>query len=303
MNAAPQPVPSLLLSDQAASLRQRVDASRFDAGHRPERIIAVGSGKGGVGKSTICLNLALELAARGRATWVLDADFGTANVNILAGLLPQLTLSHLLHQGRRLEEIVVEGPFGVKIIPGAHGFSAVAALSSEQRRILSENLAHLEAEIDYLLIDVGAGIGENVLTFMERADEAMIVATPDPTSMADAYSLIKALVERGRAGALRLVVNRAASIQEARATADKLVTLTRRYLQREVTWAGFLLEHREVAAAVRARTPFVAASRTTLSARTIALLADRLENRPLDLSLLTDQEPRGWRRWFERLFN
>lgn len=293
-----------MIVDQAASLRALAARRHLRAdGHRPERIVAVGSGKGGVGKTTVALNLAIELAARGRSTYLIDADFGMANVNIMAGIMPRYNLSHLLERGKRLEEILVPGPCGVRLIPGSNGFAAVANLTAEQRRVLCENLACLGAPVDYLLIDVGAGIAENVLTFMEKADEAVVVVTPEPTSMADAYSLIKALVERADAPRIMLMVNRAASIKEAKATADKLISLSQRYLGLTPTWGGFLLEDATVQQAVRARRPFAAHARQSIAARSVALLADRVEHLREEVGDVSEFEGGRIRRWFERLFN
>lgn len=290
--------------DQAAALRKRVSASG-ESGHHPERIIAVASGKGGVGKSNIALNLGIELSLRGRITYLLDADFGMGNANILAGITPRFTLSHLIQKGMSVEEVVTNGPGGLRIIPGVSGNARVANLSVEQRRLLCRGLAGLKERADYLVMDVGAGISQNVISFLEKADEAIVVVIPEPTSMADAYGLIKSLVERSFASPISIVVNRARSIGEAKMTADRMIALTMQYLEQPVRWGGFLLEDSAVGGAVLSRRPFSAFKRSSLAAKSVGLIADRIERRALEIEERDFKIPASWgvRRWFERVFH
>ncbi len=300
------------MSDQAAALRlvarpASAVAAAASAGvlvqpARPERIIAVSSGKGGVGKSNIALNLALDLARRGRLTYLLDADLGMANAGILAGIQPRWHLGHLVSGERTLEEIIVRGPWDLGIIAGATGVSELANMTAEQRRILSRQMGAFGSRLDYLVVDTGAGISSNVVGFVQRADHALVVATPEPTSLADAYGMIKTLHERRYQGRVSVVVNRAQSIREARATGERLVELARRYLDQSVDWAGFLLEDPAVGRAVRKRAPFVAYDRTSSAARAIALLADRIETGATGAPVVSDGLAGKVARWFERIF-
>ncbi|MEK8022576.1 MAG: MinD/ParA family protein [Candidatus Hydrogenedentota bacterium] len=302
-------------SDQAAALRL-VTAGQSRPGRRPERIIAVASGKGGVGKSNIALNLAIELSGRGRSTCLFDADLGMANAHILAGVNPRYTLGHVLTRVRTIDEIMTPGPRGVQLISGSNGLSEMANLTTEQRQRLLTALAGIQKELDYLVVDTGAGISANVLSFLERSDEAIIVLTPEPPSMADAYGMIKALTERNYSGRLSLAVNRAASVGEARLIAEKMQALARQYLRRDVEWIGFLLEDPAVQRAVRKRAPFSAVDRASKAARSIARmaariekeaeLADRDEGVPDASAFQCDDAKTGVRRlrsWFERLFS
>lgn len=299
------------MSDQAAALRlvartptraTRGGVLPLSGTSRPERILAVASGKGGVGKSSIALNLALDLASRGRRTYLLDADFGMANAGILAGLQPRWHLGHLLSGEKTLEEIVVRGPWDLGIISGACGVSELANLSAEQRRAIGRQMAGFAAQLDYLVVDTGAGISANVTSFVQRSDQALVVATPEPTSLADAYGLIKTLHERRFAGRISVVVNRAHSIREARATGERLVELSRRYLDQPVDWAGFLLEDPSVGRAVRRRAPFSVHERRSNAARSIALLADRIEGAHSNAPDAPGTFAGKVARWFERIF-
>ncbi|MBL4889288.1 MAG: P-loop NTPase [Candidatus Lindowbacteria bacterium] len=292
--------------DQAEELRRLIPKQKADfGGTRPERIIAIGSGKGGVGKSNIALNLGIELSMRGYSTYILDADFGLANVNILAGVTPKFTLSHLLQKGRSVEDLIIKGPGGLRIIPGASGNTRIANLNREERQILCRNLSDLKGHVDYLIMDVGAGISQNVISFLEKADEALVVVTPEPTSMADAYGLIKALSERSFGETISLVVNRAQNIKEAKMTADKMKYLAMQYLEQPVTWGGFLLEDSVIRRAVRQRKPFSAFNRPSIAARSVSLIADRIDNRPVIFETADIGATASWKmkRWFERVFH
>lgn len=296
------------MSDQAAALRlvpapaDREGRAEAAGEKRPERILAVASGKGGVGKSSIALNLALDLARRGRLTYLLDADFGMANAGILAGIQPRWHMGHLLSGERTIEEIVARGPWDLGILSGASGLEELANLSADQRRLLGRQMSGFQARLDYLVVDTGAGISSNVISFVLRADQALVVATPEPTSLADAYGLIKTLHERRFPGRISVVVNRAQSIREARATGERLVELSRRYLDRAVDWAGFVLEDPAVGRAVRKRAPFVVYDPSSTASRSVALLADRIESGSAAPPLATDGPVQRITRWFERLF-
>lgn len=265
------------MTDQAAALRLISRRREPERAYAPQRVVAVGSGKGGVGKSNIALNLAIELSSRGRPTCLFDADLGLANACILAGVTPRLTLAHILKGDHSVDEIVTPGPMGLGIIAGLNGVAEMANMTREQRMRLQRAVDSFGREWDYLVIDTGAGIAQNVIAFLERSDHALVVLTPEPTSMADAFGLIKALSERNYDGKISVVVNRAATIQEAREAANKMVSVTRQFLHREIDWAGFLLEDPAVARAVKSRTPFVTMARAGRAARSVALLCDKVE--------------------------
>ena len=159
------------------------------------RVIAVTSGKGGVGKTFVTVNLALAFARAGKRVAIFDADLGLANVHILMGVKPKFNLRHMIEDNFSLDDLVTVGPEGVKIISGGQGVREMANLTAEQRRVILRQLDHLEREVDILLIDTGAGISENVLRFATFADEIIVVTTPNIAAAADGYSIIKILLE------------------------------------------------------------------------------------------------------------
>ncbi len=168
-----------------------------DTEREPSRVIAVSSGKGGVGKTSISVNLAIALASRGKRVCVFDADTSLANVNILLNIAPRHTLEQVLDGSRRIEEILVQGPGGITIVPAASGIAQFASLDFKQQTLLLQALHVLEQQFDYQIIDTAAGISENVTTFLEAADHCVLVVTPEPTSLTDAFALVKVLQRRG----------------------------------------------------------------------------------------------------------
>ena len=182
------------------------------------RVIAVASGKGGVGKTNVTANLAVTLARRGTRVWVLDADLGLANVDLVYGVRPTHTIEAVLRGERRLSEVVVDGPAGVRLVAAASGTAELTALSPAQQLCILDEVDALDGEIDVLLIDVAAGISSNVLYFAAAASETLVVTTPEPTAVADAYALIKTLATRWERRTFPVLVNMAASAADAETT-------------------------------------------------------------------------------------
>lgn len=269
----------MLSQDQAAGLRLIRGSESRARGTRPERIIAIGSGKGGVGKSNVAVNLAIELSRRGNSVCLFDADLGMANAHIIAGISPKHTLGHVMRGAKTIDEIIARGPEGIGLIAGSTGLFELTQLSAEQRRRLCGSLTTMKFEFDYLIIDSGAGISTNVLAFMESADQGIIIATPEPTSMADAYGMIKTLSQRGYEGRMSLIVNRAESIEEARKVSEKITSLSLQFLDQSVDSLGFILEDSTVSRAVRARSPFSVMNRSSMAARSISAIAQRIDTR------------------------
>jgi len=185
-------------------------------------VFSVTSGKGGVGKTNISVNLAYCLSRLGKRVLLLDADLGLANVDVLLGLTPSLNLFHLFHEGTRLEDIIYDTPYGFPILPAASGVSEMVELSTGQKLDLLEAMDALEDKIDYLIVDTGAGINDSVLYFNLAAQEKLIVLTPDPSSLTDAYALIKVLKHRHDVDKFRVLVNMAPSPAAAREVYIKL---------------------------------------------------------------------------------
>ena len=188
----------------------------------PSRIIAVSSGKGGVGKTNFVANLALFYASINKKVLVMDADVGLSNIDVMLGITPKFNLRHVLSGQKRLKDIVVSGPLGINIIPAGSGVRELTKLTDEQRLQLVTELEDFDIDFDVFLIDTGAGISDNVLFFFSAAQEVVVIATPEPTSIADAYALIKVLKNDFRTRHFRLIVNTARTEKEAFDTYSKL---------------------------------------------------------------------------------
>jgi len=211
-----------------------------DTARQPSRVLAVSSGKGGVGKTSISVNLAIALASRGKRVCVFDADTSLANVNILLNIAPKHTLEQVLDGSKRIEEILVTGPGGITIVPAASGIAQFASLGAEQQTLLLQALQVLEQQFDYLLIDTAAGISDNVMVFLEAADQCLLVVTPEPTSLTDAFALVKVLRRRGSATPIHVLTNMVDSYPGSVDIFKRLNGAARRYLQTELSYLGYV---------------------------------------------------------------
>lgn len=263
------------MRDQAYKLRSlahRVIRPGAQIDPAATRVIAVTSGKGGVGKTNLSVNLGLTLARMQKRVFLFDADLGLANVDVLLGLTPAHTLYDVLYRGKRLEEIMVSAPFDMRIIPGGAGIQELANLDSSQRARLIDMLSYLR-NAEFLLIDTGAGISRNVLGFVAAAREVILVVTPEPTSLTDAYSLIKILARYKIHNEITLVVNRATSEREAGEAAAKLQLVCRKFLKFGVRHIGSIAEDPVVVRAVKTQEPFVLTEPHSPAAREVQSIA------------------------------
>jgi flagellar biosynthesis protein FlhG len=212
--------------------------------------IAVTSGKGGVGKTNVCLSLGIMLSLMKKKVLILDADLGLANIHILLGLAPDKTLHNYINKECSLYDIVMQGPAGIHIVPAASGLEAMANIEPVQLGLLLRELSQLERNYDFLLIDTGAGIGRTVTEFASMADRGILVATAEPTSLADAYAVTKVLYKK-RIPALSVVVNMASSDKEGKETFDRLNALVVKFLNRPLELLGIIPFDKQVAVSVR----------------------------------------------------
>lgn len=239
-------------------------------------VIAIASGKGGVGKSSIAVNLGISLAKSGARVCILDADTGLANINILLGLVPRASLEHVLFGAKTIEEIMLDGPFGLKVIPGANGISECVTLHPRQQLRLTRELGRIEGEFDYLLLDTAAGIAETTLDFIGAAHQCLVVITPEPTSLTDAFSLIK-LMHRRRPGiACQVVVNMCADVAQAREVYHRFSAAVEKYVGLRIHYLGHLLRDESLRNAVTLQHPVALFPESDPSSRSFIRLADTL---------------------------
>ncbi|MBF0407064.1 MAG: MinD/ParA family protein [Candidatus Riflebacteria bacterium] len=226
-------------------------------GKKTARVITVASGKGGVGKTNLVANMAICLAQAGRRVIVLDADLGLANIDVIFGVRPKKNITEVINGSCTLEEIIVTGPSGVQIIAGGSGISELAQLNPEASKILFREMKLLEDKADYFLIDTGAGISQNVISFCLAADQIVVVTTPEPTALADAYGLIKVVSQQRNDANLWVLVNRVESQEEAGFILNRLQTVAWDFLKFRVQQMGFVPQDKYMYLSVRQQTPLM----------------------------------------------
>ncbi|MEW6723433.1 MAG: P-loop NTPase [Bacillota bacterium] len=242
---------------------------------RGARVIAVTSGKGGVGKTSLTINLAINLARQGKRVALLDADLGTANIDVLLGMNPRYNLIHVVSGEKILPEVMIEGPEGIQVIPGGPGLQELANLSELQFSQLLSGFSQLEEFVDILLIDTGAGISKNVTNFLLAADDILVVTTPEPHAMLDAYAVIKVIRDQHPEG-ISLVMNRCEERREGEDATRKLMAAIERFLGVRVEHIYYLMDDPAVTQAIKAQVPVSIKYPSSRSAREIAALAARL---------------------------
>jgi len=226
--------------------------------HSSLRTLAVSSGKGGVGKTNVVANLAYSLASQGYKTIVVDADLGLNNIDILLGLAPKYHIGHVLSGEKRVEEILIEGPAGIKLLPAGDGLQELTQLDSEKKILLMDELDRVSSGFDYLVFDTGAGISTNVTYFCSAASEILIVITAEPTSLTDAYALIKILNQKHSQKHFRVIINSVKSEFEAQGVFRHLSAVTDKFLRGvSIEYLGHLVHDANVPKAVRNQKPFM----------------------------------------------
>jgi flagellar biosynthesis protein FlhG len=240
------------------------------------RTLAIASGKGGVGKSNLAANLAVALGERGARVLLLDADFAQANLDLLLGLHPRFDLQHVVSGEKTLEEIVVPGPNGVRLVPASSGSPELAELDDFTRECLLRNIGLLDDEVDLVLIDTATGVSQHVTSFCRSADDVLVICTPELPAFSDAYGLIKLLHAQGLARAPHLLVNQAGSAEEAEETAHRIRLVARRFLHLELEYWGAVPFDAAVPRAVRLQEPVVTAFPNSPAAAAYRALAERL---------------------------
>jgi flagellar biosynthesis protein FlhG len=269
--------------DQADSLRELV--TRRAPARSPLRVVAVTSGKGGVGKTHLACNLAVLAARAGRRVLVLDADLGLANADIVLGIAPHYHLGHLLDGSVALDHILAEGPAGVRVLAASTGVQELTQLDTAQKLRLVTALDVLEDRFDLVLVDCGAGIGDNVLFFAGAAQEALLVVSPEPTSLTDAYAAVKVLSQRAGVERFSVVVNQAPTEAHGRDVYQKLTRVTDRFLSARVGFLGHVPRDENLQRALMAQRPVVDLFPRSPSSRALSEIARSLLERPPPPSL------------------
>ncbi|MCM1038148.1 MAG: MinD/ParA family protein [Roseburia sp.] len=274
--------------DQAEQLRNIIKASSQP--QRPlARVITVTSGKGGVGKSNVAINLAVQFKKMGQRVIILDADFGLANIEVMFGAVPKHNLCDLIYQGKNIREIITWGPMDIGFISGGSGIAGMSNLSREYLTYIIKNLSELDEMADIIIVDTGAGISDAVVEFLVASGEILLVTTPEPTSITDSYSLVKALNRHPRyskeVSHVKVIANKVENGQEGRLLFEKLDTVVARYLKIPLTYLGMVPQDPQLAKAVMQQMPVSIQNPESKSAQAYEMLAAKLMNKELNKTL------------------
>ncbi|MBE5925857.1 MAG: MinD/ParA family protein [Lachnospiraceae bacterium] len=287
--------------DQAEKLRDMMKMQTKEK-KLQARIITVTSGKGGVGKSSISVNLALEFKKQGKKVIIFDADFGLANIEVMIGAIPKYNLADLIYKGKELKDIIVNGPMDIGFISGGSGISSLSNMSKEQVLYLVYKLRELENLADIIIIDTGAGISDTVLEFVSKSSEILLVATPEPTSITDSYALLKALNSRkdfdNTDSVIKVVANRVASRDEGDNLYNKLSVVVNKFLDVNMEYLGMIPVDTNMSMAVMQQKPITLAYPNSQASKSIEQLASKL----LDIEISEDEKKNGIAAMFAKMF-
>lgn len=270
--------------DQADKLREKVEMLKEQA--PTSRVIAVTSGKGGVGKTSLSVNLALQFQEQGKRVVILDADFGLANVEIMLGIRPQYNLADLIFNNKSIEEIITEGPMGVGFISGGSGVQDLVNLDKEKLKKLIAKLVKLDSLYDVIIIDTGAGIADSVIEFVLSSPEVLLVVTPEPTSITDAYSLLKAVNRKKEFNreqkSIKVVANRVESDEEGQEIYEKISVVASKFLNIDMEYLGHIPQDKRLTNAVVEQKPISIHYPNSESALRIKSICGKLLNKSFD---------------------
>ncbi len=255
-------------------VNSEAELERAECPDNNTRIIAIASGKGGVGKTNFTVNLGLSLQKNGHQTLIIDADFGMANADLVLGITPIYNLGHIIKGKCTFQEAIVAGPNNMHILPGTSGSEELINMSSIAIKRLLATSDYIENKYDFVLLDIGAGIHNDVLNFIRSADESIIILTPEPTSIMDAYSLIKIMQQKGCSHQIHFVVNQVDSMQEGELVAKKITKAVSQYLKLDIKKIGIIPFDKKLRRAVKIQQPVLLASPHTISSLKILEIAD-----------------------------
>jgi len=282
------------MRDQAERLRQIIENLKIEDDGKKEfnktegnslsntdysartRVISVTSGKGGVGKSNFTVNLGIILAQMGYRVVIFDADFGLSNIDVLLGYASKYSLANVIDNTKDITDIMIEGPYGIKLISGGSGLIELVNIDRGQLDYLISSLSKLESMADFLIIDTGAGINNSVVSFLLASSEVICITTPEPTSITDAYALIKTLSIKDKSKKISVVVNKADSFREAEEIMHKLTVVCSKFLNIKVNKLGYILRDDSVVKAVKIQQPFTLINSKSAASKNVSELAKRL---------------------------
>ncbi len=272
--------------DQAEGLRKEFMGVQSNTVN--QKIITIASGKGGVGKSNIAVSLGIALSNLKEKVLVIDADLGLANINVLVGQVSDYNIFHVIKDLKTMDEVVMDTPYNIRIISGASGFSQIANIADSDRKNFINGIEKLNDE-NIIIIDTGAGIARNVISFAACADETIVVTTPEPTSITDAYGIIKAISMEPNKIDVKLLINRVKSTVEAKKVSSRIISIAKQFLDIDVEYLGFIFEDSIVPYSVIHQVPFYAYDNRSKA----SLCLDHIANRILNVNDRNFQKRKG----------
>jgi len=274
----------------------KVSESINDIAGKGPRVITISSGKGGVGKTNLAINLGIAFHNMGKKVLVMDADLGLANVNVVLGVVPKYNLYNVLKGQKTLKEIVISTPYGIKIIAGASGFYQLANISDDKKREFVNSLLALNSA-DIIIVDTGAGVSDNVISFLLAADDMIVITTPEPTAITDAYGIIKTIASTGGVGrTVKLVINRVDKEIQGKKIADRVINIASKFLDISIENIGFIFDDDIVGKSVSKQKPFLSLAPKSKASICVERIAKKLDDS------YQEEEPKGLKKFIKTLF-
>lgn len=276
--------------DQASKLRELINNQRTiskeiksnnndnNTKTNNARAICVTSGKGGVGKTNFTINLGIELTKLGNRVIIIDADLGLANIDVVLGIVPKYTLFDVIHKNKSIDEVIMNGPNNIKIISGGSGILELVDMDPKNIRRLIEKLNDINKYSDIILIDTGAGLSNSILSFILSAEEVIVVTTPEPTSITDAYAMIKTINFKNKDKKIKIIINRVENIKEGNMTFEKLNNASNRFLSMNLEKLGYVFDDINVVKSVKKQRPFTIEYPNSIASKNIEQIASKLLN-------------------------
>lgn len=263
--------------DQASELRNLLRSNEVEP-NTNSKVISISSGKGGVGKSNFVANLAITFAKHEKKVVIIDADLGLANIEVLFGVIPKRNLRHVLNNEFTINECLSEGPLGIKFLSAGSGLNAMPELTESQQTRLLNSFKYLDEQFDIILVDNGAGINSTVINFMKSSDDIIVLTTPEPTSITDAYALIKIASDNIENRVFNLIVNQANNLEESKEVHNKLQIVSSRFLGIDINYFGFLPYDNNLKNAVKMQNPVALSYPNSKYCKILDLLCMKLLN-------------------------